>query len=336
MDTDDTVSATETTDIRVPPLLYPWQEQAWARVVQQVEQQHLPHALLLKGTEGSGIESFAFLFAHFLLCAAPKNNLACGQCRDCHLLAVGSHPGLSFIKPEPNKKTGVMSKVIIIDQIRKVIDTVNQTAFKAGRKILIISPADVLHPAAANALLKSLEEPPANTFFLLVSQKPARIMVTIHSRCQAIELPVPGPALGEKWLESRIADASQRKYLLAVSGNNPLLVQHWQENEDLVAIVQIGNELKQLWEGKTSPLQLAAAWQKTKLLDRISWWWRWLALELKSTVDSTTAQPLIVPAQPLLLFMQKLLQAKRQLESSANPNEQLLLESLLIDWQQLK
>jgi len=317
------------------PFLYPWQKSVWDRMVQQVAQQHLPHALLLKGAEGSGLQSFALQLIHFLLCATPKNNMPCGTCRECHLLSVGSHPGLSIIKPEPNKKTGVMSKVIVVDQIRDVIDTINQTSFNAGRKILMISPCDVLNPAAANALLKSLEEPPPNTFFVLVSQNPSRLLATIRSRCQLVDLPLPKAAEAENWLKESIAETAQRKYLLAISGNNPLLVLQWQENESIDSILQLGNELQQVSQGKISPLQLAAAWHKSGLLSRVILWWRWLAVELKSTIQKNTSQDLPVSTGQLLLFMQKLLAAKRQLESSANPNEQLLLESLLIDWQQL-
>ena len=335
MTSNETALSNDITDNGVP-VLYPWQKNIWSRMVQQVEQKHLPHAMLLKGAEGSGLQAFALLLVHFLLCSSPKDNQPCGKCRDCHLLSVGSHPGLSVVKPEPNKKTGVMSKAIVVDQIRDVIDTVNQTSFNAGRKILMITPSDVLNPAAANALLKSLEEPPPNTFFVLVSQNPARLLATIRSRCQIIDLPSPQAVEAEGWLESRIADTTQRKYLLALSGNNPLLVLHWQENDDVASILQLGNELQQVSQGKISPVQLAATWHKTGLLGRITWWWRWLALALKSAAQTNTSQVLPASMQPLLFFMQKLLTAKRQLESSANPNEQLLLESLLIDWQQLK
>lgn len=229
-----------------------------------------------------------------------------------------------------------MSKAIVVDQIRAVIDTVNQTSFNAGRKLLMISPAETLNPAAANALLKSLEEPPPNTFFVLVSQNQARLLATIRSRCQIIDLPLPRAEEAERWLESRIPDTAQLKQLLAISGNNPLLVLEWQENGDIASVLQLGKELQKVWQGEISPVQLAAIWYKTALLSRVIWWWRWLALELKLTVQKNEPQTLSASTEQLLVFMQKLLMAKRQLESSANPNEQLLLESLLIDWKNIK
>jgi DNA polymerase-3 subunit delta' len=320
----------------IKPVLYPWQNDVWQRLVQQADQKHLPHALLLKGVEGSGLQAFALLLVNFLLCLSPKNDQPCGECRDCHLLSVGTHPGFSIIKPELSKKTESMSKVITIGQIRDVIDNmVNQTSLNARRKIVMISPADVLHHNAANTLLKSLEEPPPDTFFVLVSQKPARLLATIRSRCQIINLPSPQSADADSWLASRIADTGQRKLLLALSGNNPLLVLHWQENGDVASILQLAKELQQLLLGEVSALQLAAAWHKSDVLRRVVWWWRWLALELKLAARESAAQASSVATQQLLLFMQKLQTAKLQLESSANPNEQLLLESLLIDWRQL-
>ena len=316
--------------------LYPWQQPHWDQLLSMKERGYLPHALLLHGYAKSGLEDFARLFAGWLLCEQGAGKLPCQSCKACLLMAAGSHPEFQEVTFELNEKTGKMREVLVVDQIRDMTEKIQKSCFVGSCKVTVIHPAEDMMPAAANALLKILEEPPADTYFVLLSHAPSRVLATIHSRCQVMDLPLPDAVAAEKWLEPHIADPGQRQYLLALSGNNPVLVQQWQEQGVTTSILQLGNELKQLREGTLLPMALAAAWLKTDVLDRVTWWWRWLALELKNTVDTQASRSLAISSQQQLLFMQKLLLAKQQLESSSNPNEQLLLESLFIDWQQLK
>lgn len=307
---------------------FPWQQENWNRLHQQKMEQRLPHAILLQGVVDSGLDNFAVLLAHSLLCEAPRDHLPCGSCRPCHLLSVGSHPNFLFIAPE-EMESGKLSRMIKIDQIRDIMDKVQTTSFQSGPKVLVIYPAEVMNPHAANALLKNLEEPPAGTIFILATNNPSRLMATIRSRCQQIHMPLPSPQEADKWLLPFMSDAAKRNPLLALSGGNPLLVKQWQDQAVVDALLEMGNELQQIREGRVSPLHVAGQWHKQGTLSRIVWWWRWLSLQIKATTN-------IHATEPLLHFMDKLIIAKSQLESTANPNEQLLLESLLIDWQNLR
>lgn len=310
-------------------LPFSWQQASWDRLHQQQKEGRFPHAILLQGVVDSGLDRFSILLAHSLLCEKPRDGLSCGNCRSCHLLSVGSHPNFQVIEPG-EMESGKLSRVIKIDQIREIMDRVQQTSLQEGRKVLVIYPAEVMNPNAANALLKNLEEPPANTVFILATNNPSRLMATIRSRCQLVDVPLPSIMEADRWLSSFISDDNKREKLLALSGGNPLLVKQWQDKAVIDRLLDLGNELQQLREGRASPLQAAIQWHKQGALLHIVWWWRWLALQVKATTHTPGT------AKPLLRFMDKLIVAKSQLESTANPNEQLLLESLLIDWQNLR
>lgn len=308
--------------------LQPWQQGSWDRLHQSHTQHLLSHAQLLTSQPDSGLENFSFLFARYLLCSQAHGNLPCGACRDCQLMEVGAHPAFQEITFETNEKTGKQRHVITVDQIRHLISNLQTTTLIGSCKVVIIHPAEDLMLAATNSLLKILEEPPANTYILLLSFTPSRILATIRSRCQQIDVPLPSLQEANDWLSPFVNDAVKREQLLALSGGNPLLVKQWQDENLLDGVLSLGEELQKLREGQASPFQLAAQWHKQGSLVHIVWWWRWLALQIKVSTPAV--------AKPLLRFMDKLITAKSQLESTANPNEQLLLESLLIDWQNLR
>jgi len=313
---------------KIAPVLYPWQTKVWDELNQKINNERLPHALLLQGAPDSGLDSFASLFSQYLLCSNKKQSGACGQCRDCLLFIAGSHPGFMEILPLESDE-GKISKVIKIDQIRDSVDFVMQTSMQNGMKVLLIRPADTMNPNAANALLKNLEEPPRNTQFLLVTNNPGRLMPTIRSRCQVIDIALPTLADAEQWLTPFIQDGAKRKQLLELSAGNPLLVKQWQDTAAIADIFALREQVFEVLAKRNSPLALAKSWLGHGA-ERIAWWWRWLLLEAKQgAVNHNT----VLDTRQLAVFMEKLLVAKRQLESSANPNEQLLLESLLVDWQ---
>lgn len=308
---------------------YPWQQPCWDRLHRQNEEGRFPHAVLLQGVVDSELDRFALLLAHALLCENLQHHLPCGECRACHLLSVSTHPNLLQVSLQ-EMESGKLSRIIKIDQIREIMDSVQQTSLQAGRKVVVIYPAEAMNANAANALLKNLEEPPAGTFFILAANNPGRLMATIRSRCQQVEVALPSAQEADRWLLPFIADTHKREQLLILAGHNPLLVKQWMDQEKIESVLGMQMELQKVREGAISPLQVASQWQKQGALLCIVWWWRSLALQVKTAV---TAQASV---SHLLPFMDKLLIAKRQLESTANPNEQLLLESLLIDWQNLR
>ena len=319
--------------------LYPWQKSQWRQLLSQHRQERLPHALLLTGAVGLGKEVFARQFAQFLLCKAADES-ACGQCAGCCLILANNHPDLLMITPEESGKN------IKVDQIRDMTATLNQTAQRAGYQVAIFSPAEALNRAAANALLKTLEEPSGRVLLLLVSHQPGALPATITSRCQRIAF--TGVETGA-WLAERLqtlniqADAN---LLLKIAENAPLRALDLAQNHYLDLRDHLLTHLTAIAQGKTSLLAPVAEYLKQDLLPWIdafiSLVLDLIRLHLKVTASALTnldrlssLQPLakIYPLAALMTLLTKLHQARRwMLNSQIHLNEQLLLESLLVDW----
>ncbi len=125
-------------------------------------------------------EIFARHAMQLLLCGAEGGAAPCGTCADCLAVTAGTHPDVQWI--EPQKK----SRVISVDQVRSMQRQVYQTSYKGGWKITVIMAVDRLGTQGANAFLKTLEEPPAKTLFLLLTDSPQALLPTILSRCQKL------------------------------------------------------------------------------------------------------------------------------------------------------
>ncbi|MCW8831159.1 MAG: DNA polymerase III subunit delta' [Gammaproteobacteria bacterium] len=187
-------------------MIYPWQQQQWHRMMQLKQVQHMPHAVLLYGEEGSGKVDFAQSLATALLCRQPgQNGEACGHCDSCRLIAAQTHPDFSVLKPIPPEKTKSKKPVlnIRIDEIRRLCSKLSSTSQYEGYRIAIIEKADKMLVQAANALLKTLEEPGDQTLIILVTSRPHRLPVTVRSRCQSLRFPQPGEKLALGWLQAQ-------------------------------------------------------------------------------------------------------------------------------------
>lgn len=154
----------------------------------------LSHAYLITGGGGDSRAVFAGRLAAAYLCEgdAPP----CGRCRACRKVGKGSHPDLSRTAPPPDKAE------ITVEQIRSLRADAYVRPNEGRRKVYVIDPADAMNPAAQNALLKVLEEGPAYAAFLLVSDRPGKLLDTVRSRCELLSLPredaLPGPELLER------------------------------------------------------------------------------------------------------------------------------------------
>ncbi len=320
---------------------YPWQRQLWQGLMSRAAQQRLPHAILLTGASGIGKRHLASCLAHSLLCESKlEDGSACGQCRSCLLLAAGSHPDYLLLTPEEE------GKGIGIDKVRGLGEFQSMKSQYSHGRVIQLQPADALNINAANALLKTLEEPCGNTTLILSTDRPMSLLATIRSRCQQIAL---RPALGHEadtWLRSRLQNAEfYDESLLQMSGGAPLRALHWGENGELEWRAQRCNELQALEQDQQSAVALAQSWYEVGS-DRILPWFYGMVLDLLRLKQIPQAIPLTNPRLQQQLhhladrvdldFLQRL--AERMQEwmrlMRGQINQQLLLEELLLAWKQ--
>ncbi len=208
------------------------QSSPWNRLTAMLDR--LPHALLLHGALGLGKLALAERFAQLLVCEDQKQGMQpCGRCDGCRWFLAGSHPDIRFLEPEsmarnlPEPEEGEEAKAkdrkpsnqIRVEQARELGNFVNVVSHRGGRRVAIIHPAEDMNAATANSLLKTLEEPPAGAFFLLVSHRPARLLPTIRSRCVSIPVPVPDARAAEAWLGAQ--GVKNARGWLAFAGGAP-------------------------------------------------------------------------------------------------------------------
>jgi DNA polymerase-3 subunit delta' len=136
----------------------------------------LPPSLIFAGPPGTGKRATALAVAQLLNCLKPRDGDACGECAQCTRVARGVHPDVLMIEPGD-------SGSIKIDAVRDAVDRAGYRPFEGKRRVLVIADADALVPAAQNALLKTLEEPPSSSVFILITSRPDMLLQTVRSRC---------------------------------------------------------------------------------------------------------------------------------------------------------
>lgn len=180
----------------------------------------LPHALMLAGPKGCGKRVFAATLASVLLCKKANDDALdvapCGSCDGCSLLQAGSHGDIRWLAPEEGKRA------IGVEPVRDAIRFVQQTAGYGVYKVLVIAPAEAMTTAAANALLKTLEEPAGNSFICLVCHRPNDLPATVRSRCQTMAFPAPGIEEGLSWLQQEMPDRDRASLALELTDGRPI------------------------------------------------------------------------------------------------------------------
>jgi DNA polymerase-3 subunit delta' len=244
----------------------PWHAVHWARLQARRQRDALPHALLLCGPTGLGKRAFTRRFLHGLLCERPIDGDACGGCRSCLLVAAGTHPdviGLSF----GLRKDGVQRSEIVVEQIRELSARLAMRSQFGGWQVAIIDPADAMNGAAANALLKTLEEPSAQTMLILLADAPWRLPQTIRSRCQRIEFHLPAAAEALAWLQTEgVRNAADA---LAAASGNPGLARGWAQEGALDRRLEVRRDLAALAAGRGQPTEVVKRWLDSEPAQRL-------------------------------------------------------------------
>lgn len=319
----------------------PWLEPIWDRLCAARTADRLPHALLIAGPRGVGKRQLAGQLARALLCGDPDTRgHACGRCVDCRLAVAGSHPDLQRVVPDPESKSGEIG----IEPIRDLAERTSLTPSRSARKLVLIDPADRLNGAAANALLKTLEEPAGAALLCLIAEQPGRLPATIRSRCQWLKVPIPAQAEAMAWLSLRMglepAEAAAR---LRLAYGAPLRALTQVDAAFLEQRRTLFISLLGIASGERDPVGEAGAWNgvgaRLSLESLEGWLCDLLRLKVSSEpprlddLDARGALAVLagqVDGAQAHRLLRRVLEARGLADSTLNPL--LMLESLLIEW----
>ena len=321
---------------------YPWQVDQFDQVAELYGVGRLPHALLIQGEPGLGKLVFAQAFAQLILCQ-NSTSLACGQCKGCQLFQAGTHPDLMQVHLEEK------AKQIKVDQIRTLVDFVGKTSQLEGMQVIIIEPAEAMNINAANALLKSLEEPTPNTLILLVTDAPQRLLPTIRSRCQSLSIVQPSEEESLSWLSTFVADQAMAAKLLQLAKGNPLSAKRLYESEFIDDYHSIAQFFKEAGQGQANPIQKAEVLSKLdpkQVIDVLqSLLWDLIKASKGWSLEKSVAFEQLMHFDTKVdqqdfdkkayAMLDEIQQAQQDVLGNSNPNIQLLMESLLIRLQAL-
>jgi DNA polymerase-3 subunit delta' len=262
----------------------PWQQRAYARAAQAIDEGRLAHGLLICGPARLGKRAVAEALAQRLLCEARAPGAEpCGRCRGCTLYASRSqrdpletrpdgtlahpwgrpgHPDAVFVGHVFNDKASPpkMRSEIVIDQIREVSQGLSLTPQYGGAQVVLVDPADAVNHAACNALLKTLEEPQPGRYLWLVSAHPARLPATIRSRCQRLEFRLPGQAEALQWLQAQGHAGKPAAEALQAARGHPGLADAWLREGGMALRREVADDLQQLAGGRAGAVATAKRW----------------------------------------------------------------------------
>lgn len=229
-----------------------WFEPACDEVRTAHAANRLAHGLIIHEDPGAGGRAFAQWIAQFVNCR-ERGRAPCGQCQECRWVETGQHPDVTVVAPEEE------SVQIVIEQVRALVADLALTAHGSGYKVAIFTPAEAMNPNAANALLKTLEEPPPRTLLLLVTSQPSRLLPTLRSRCSRLRLAGPARATAARFLEEARGPGPWEEALSA-TGAGPFALL----DADPAALARLRSDtldtLRELGSGRIQPPGVAERW----------------------------------------------------------------------------
>jgi DNA polymerase-3 subunit delta' len=303
---------------------------------------HRGQGWLLSGPSGLGQYTLAMELARAWLCLQASDHGACGQCTSCRSIDLRTHPDLCLLMPETQMlekgwplhekalkeiedKSRKPSREIRVDAARDMV-AFTQTTRSGGRhKVVLIYPAERMNHITANTILKTLEEPPGDTRFLLVSEAAHLLLPTLRSRCQTHSLAWPDAAPALQWLTSQGVAPADAKVLLDAAGGRP---------EDAWAMAQSGLKAstwlglpQAMARGDSQALQAWAPAQVVAVLQKICHDCQMLAVGAAPRFFPAQALPVGAPLAALTQWSKDLLTSARSAEHPFNAG--LMLEALV-------
>lgn len=308
-------------------MTYPWLEPVVAEFTDRLRAGRMAHAVLLSGPAGLGKTELARGFLTSLLCS-EESWPACGGCRSCQLLRSGAHPEGHVLTFEKHPKKDELRKELVVDQIRRLTAALQLTNTVSRRKAALIHPAESLNASAANALLKTLEEPPGDAVLILVSHNPSRLPATVRSRCQQLHARLPDAEVAVPWLMAAAAVPQADSALaLEAAAGSPLRALQMLAEDGIGPYRELAEILAALRAGRCDAVTAMGA---LAAVDPESLW-AWLSLRAADETRANLGQAGMARALARLQ-----LEADRNRRLLPTPvRKDLLLQDWLIQWARL-
>ncbi|MGK2889152.1 MAG: DNA polymerase III subunit delta' [Candidatus Malihini olakiniferum] len=320
---------------------YPWLNEPYRQQIEGYQEGRAHHAVLLHALPGMGRESLVYALSRRMLCQNPEGMKSCGECYSCKLMIAGTHPDWYVLVPEKGKQR------LGLDAIRNVLENLYQRSRQGGAKLVWIENSEQLTEAAANALLKTLEEPPDATYFLLGCHEPTRLLATLRSRCLYLYLPTSDEAQSVSWLNKRHSTSAQAlQTALRLQAGAPLAAEHLLHEEtacqrsvlchvlaNAVAPRAFYSLLPQL-NHEDAPERIH--WLSSLLLDALKI--QHGAASERVNLDQDELIELLanqLTSVELDAVLSRWLRCRHQLLTVTGVNRELLLADVLLEWEQV-
>ncbi len=326
----------------------PWLGAAQTQLRAALTSLRLPHSLLLLSPPGLGAEPLANWITALALCESTAAR-PCGVCAACQLLRADCHPDSHYVRLEED------AHQIKVDQVRALIESLALKSYRGGYKVAVIEGAEALNANGANAFLKTLEEPTADTMLILIARPSHRLPATIASRCLRMTLQPPAADVAVAWLKAQAmvesantaksspstpaaADARWES-ALTLAGGAPLLALELDAAGIATLDADMRESLQQLADSSVDVTLMAERWIRANPGLRITWLENWITQRVHAALGQApshqSAEPVGLPAALLkakIRALFELLDAARELRrlASTGMNQQLALEALLL------
>lgn len=317
---------------------YPWLNHSYRQILSQHQQQRGHHALLIQALPGMGDDALAWGISRWLMCRQPDGLKSCGECHSCQLMLAGTHPDWYRLEAEKGKSS------LGVDAIRSVTEKLYHHAQQGGAKVVWLPDAGQLTEAAANALLKTLEEPPKNTWFLLSSREPSRLLPTLRSRCLLWHLAPPEENQSLQWLQKQCAvGLNERTAALRLSSGAPaaalalLNEKTWQQRQQVCQALPValqGDMLSLLPVLHHDDVAQRIGWFCSLLVDAVKW--QQGGGQFITNVDRQSEVMHIaglLPASAIDASLRQWMVCRDRLLNVVAVNRELLLTEQLLSWE---
>jgi DNA polymerase-3 subunit delta' len=311
-----------------------------------------PHAWLFTGPEGIGKLATAVEFAAALNCAAEAK--PCGECQPCRSTLSGNHPDVEIVAPggicdEPDHRDHPDSRDLRICQVRRLEHVLSLSSYAGGRRVAIVDAADTLRAEAANAFLKTLEEPPEGTVIILLAEREERLPDTVLSRCQKLAFrPIERTVIVETLVERgampdnavAIASAARGRlgWALRAFEDPSLLEERETMLDEAVRVAHAGRFERFGWAREAESRAPSVRERYLRELGVWESWWRDVLLfgaGADEGAENSDREPQLLhegklyAASDIVAFLRALIETREYLQANVDP--QLALENLILD-----